>query len=414
MQTVSFLDIPMEESIHAAIKRQGYTEPTPVQAQSIPILLNGEDLIGTAQTGTGKTAAFVLPMLDRLLKNRRGNQPNGRAAQPRALILAPTRELAVQIGDSVNSYRGNGKISSATVFGGAPKPGQAAKLRSKPEILVATPGRLMDFISEGRINLKNTEILILDEADRMLDMGFIPDIRKIASMAAKRSQTVLFSATMPPAIEKLSMELLQNPKRVSIAPEEITTERILQSVLHMQKEDKVKLLPEIIQEKNMYKVIVFTKTKHRAAKLATLLSKNSIPSDAIHGDRSQSQRQRALDKFRQGKIQALIATDVAARGIDVDDITHVINYEIPHEAESYIHRIGRTARAGNEGIAIAFCDRDEIKDFRAIEKLIGKPISIDTSHEYHTEMPVNNGRGSRKAGGRSRGKRPSRRRRYAG
>ena len=431
MESQTFDQLALDSRIQTAVARQGYTTPTPIQAQSIPILMNGHDLLGTAQTGTGKTAAFVLPLLHRLLEsgplnerqvsngparqaptssngrrnsrgqNRRGDsrRPQAAPAQPalpRALILAPTRELAIQIGDSLAKYGSGSGLRHTVIYGGAPKPGQAAKLQSNPDILAATPGRLMDFIQEGRINLETVQFLILDEADRMLDMGFVPEVRKIAGMMPVREQTVLFSATMPREIERLAQELLKNPQRVAIAPAEVTVDRIKQTVLHMNRDNKATLLPKLIQDRSMFRVIVFTRTKHRAARLAKQLSKMDIPSDSIHGDRTQGQRQRALDSFRRGKIQALVATDVAARGLDVDDITHVINYEIPNEPESYIHRIGRTARAGTDGAAIAMCDREELKDLRNIERLLGSPIEVDRDHEFHLEPPA-----ARSAGGRN-------------
>ncbi|MFW5801478.1 MAG: DEAD/DEAH box helicase [Spirochaeta sp.] len=414
MESLTFSQLDLASCILQAVERQGYTTPTPIQSQSIPVLMEGKDLLGTAQTGTGKTAAFVLPLLDRLLKTPKspaarpaeaGNtrfdpaRGNGRnrndsrrrrpnPAQPDALLLAPTRELAIQIEESLRKYGSGSGLRHTVVYGGAPKPGQAAKLRGNPDILVATPGRLMDFINEGMIDLSNVKILVLDEADRMLDMGFIPEMRRIAAMSQNRDQTVLFSATMPREIEQLAQELLSSPERVAIAPKKVTVDSIKQTVLHMDREDKTKLLPNLIRDNGMFRVIIFTRTKHRAARVAKLLSKESIPADAIHGDRTQGQRQRALESFRRGKIQALVATDVASRGIDVSDVTHVINFEIPNEAESYIHRIGRTGRAGTEGAAIAMCARDEIKDLRAIEKLLGTPIEIDRNHEYHMEPPA--------------------------
>lgn len=388
MQSQLFQDFALSGPILAAIRQEGYEKPTDIQAHAIPLLLEGNDLLGTAQTGTGKTAAFVLPLLDRLMKervSRSGNPTRREPARPRALILAPTRELAIQIDESIRRYGAGSGISRSVVFGGAPKPSQAARLRNRPQILTATPGRLMDFVGEGLIDLSAVEILILDEADRMLDMGFIPTVRTIAEMAKHRNQTVLFSATMPKEIERLAAELLNNPERVAIAPQDVTVDRIQQSVLHMTKEDKNTMLPQLIRDRGMFRVIVFTRTKHRASRIARMLHKEQIPADAIHGDRSQNQRQRALEQFRRGRIQVLVATDVAARGIDVDDVTHVINYEIPNEAESYVHRIGRTGRAGSEGIAIALCDREELKDFRAIEALIGQQITIDRDHPYHQE-----------------------------
>lgn len=444
MTSHTFTDLGLADAILKAVEKQGYTSPTPIQAQAIPGIMKGKDLLGTAQTGTGKTAAFVLPVLHQIIESgvfntsnaskgsnnrdsarNQGGRRNGRsgggrdsrrpagapvtAATPQALILAPTRELAIQIGESIREYSSGSQIRHGVIYGGAPKPGQASKLMTNPDILAATPGRLMDFINEGRIDLSEVQILILDEADRMLDMGFIPDVEKIAAMAVKRRQTVLFSATMPKAIEKLANELLTDPERVAIAPAEVTVDRIQQSVMHMDRESKAEYLPQLIQDLAMFRVIVFTKTKHRAAKLAKQLSKLNIPSDAIHGDRTQGQRQRALESFKKGKIQALIATDVAARGIDVDDVSHVINYEIPNEAESYIHRIGRTGRAGTEGTAIALCSRDELRDFRAIEQLLGAPIDVNRNHPFHLEPPAPRaGRGAGRSAGNNGGRGPGR------
>ncbi|MFA7566260.1 MAG: DEAD/DEAH box helicase [Alkalispirochaeta sp.] len=418
MQSLSFSDLGLAESLIKVVAREGYSEPTEVQARAIPVLLSGANLLGTAQTGTGKTAAFTLPLLHVILADRSGNEPAGgggagrnagrsnskkpyrRAApaRPVALILAPTRELAIQIDRSVAVYGAGTGVSHLAVFGGAPKGRQLEGLRRQPDVLVATPGRLQDFIGEGAIDLSGVAYFILDEADRMLDMGFIPEVRKIAKMAVARKQTALFSATMPTEVEHLAAELLgPEAQRVAIAPKAMTADGIKQSVLHMTREDKITLLPEIIRERGMFRVLVFTRTKHRAARVAKVLSKAGIPSDEIHGNRTQNQRQRALESFRRGKIQVLVGTDVAARGIDVDDITHVINYEIPNEPETYVHRIGRTARAGNEGVALSFCDRDELNDFRRIESMLRSEVEIDRSHPFHVE-PAIVGRGS--GGGR--------------
>ncbi len=443
MQSHSFSELGLSEALVAAVTREGYTQPTDIQAQAIPTLLTGVNLLGTAQTGTGKTAAFTLPLLHILMSTgredgndlpvgnaesasrsgtghgrgghagrdagRSTNKNRGRSgpARPRALILAPTRELAIQIDTSVATYgRGSG-ISHLAVFGGAPKGRQLEGLRRNPVVLTATPGRLQDFISEHAIDLSGVEFLILDEADRMLDMGFIPEVRRIAAMVANRKQTALFSATMPVEIEHLAEELLgTNAARVAIAPRKVVARGIKQSVFHMNREDKISFLPDLIKERGMFRVLVFTRTKHRAARVSKILSKAGIPSDEIHGNRTQNQRQRALESFRRGRIQALVGTDVAARGIDVDDITHVINYEIPNEPETYVHRIGRTARAGMEGEALSFCDREELQDFRRIEALLGGAVDVDANHVYHQEPPApqrkrSNG-GPNRGGGQSR------------
>ncbi len=434
MQSLSFSDFGLAESLVRAVAKEGYTQPTEIQSRAIPVLVSGANLLGTAQTGTGKTAAFTLPLIHSLISavdenaekaarsgdqqdrrershrnagrsTSRNNQRHSGPARPVALILAPTRELAIQIDSSVATYGAGSGISHLAVFGGAPKGRQMEGLRRNPKVLVATPGRLQDFIGERAIDLSGVEYLILDEADRMLDMGFIPEVRKIAAMAINRKQTALFSATMPVEIEHLAEEIL-GPKadRIAVAPKTMTADGIRQSVLHMTREDKISLLPEIIRDRGMFRVLVFTRTKHRAARVAKILSKAGIPSDEIHGNRTQNQRQRALESFRRGKIQVLVGTDVAARGIDVDDITHVINYEIPNEPETYVHRIGRTARAGMEGEALSFCDRDELGDFRRIETLLKGAVDIDRTHRFHVEPAAP--RSTNRGGGRTGGGRP--------
>ncbi|MFW6228196.1 MAG: DEAD/DEAH box helicase [Alkalispirochaeta sp.] len=430
MQSHAFSQLGLAEVLTRAVAAEGYTTPTDIQAQAIPMLLSGSNVLGTAQTGTGKTAAFTLPLLHRLIEDGsasprvgmtpagtdRGRQNASRSnhrsrrsispARPLALVLAPTRELAIQIEVSVRTYGGHSGITSIAVFGGAPKPRQVQGLRRNPTVLVATPGRLQDFIGEGEIDLQDVSYLILDEADRMLDMGFIPEVRKIAKMVVNRKQTALFSATMPGEIESLARELLgPGAERVAIAPKTVTADGIKQSVLHIAREDKIGLLPELIRERNMFRVLVFTRTKHRAARVAKVLSKAGIPSDEIHGNRTQNQRQRALESFRNGKVQVLVGTDVAARGIDVDDITHVINYEIPNEPETYVHRIGRTARAGTRGEAISMCDRDELNDFRRIEGLLKRSVEVDRTHRAHLEPPAP---ATRRDGNRPQGQRGGR------
>jgi ATP-dependent RNA helicase RhlE len=299
-------------------------------------------------------------------------------------------------------------VSHTAVFGGAPKARQSAALRKRPTVLTATPGRLLDFIGEGQIDLSAVEVLILDEADRMLDMGFIPDVRRIAKMVENRRQTALFSATMPKPVEELASELLSDAARISVAPEALTVDTVQQSVLHLDQEHKTELLSQLIKDRGMFRVLVFTRTKHRASRVAKALFKAGIPSAEIHGNRTQNQRQAALERFRSGRVQALVGTDVAARGIDVDDITHVINFEIPNEPETYIHRIGRTARAGAEGEAISMCDAGELGDFRRIERLLREPVSVDREHQYHREPArsvsgAGGGRGKNDAGSGRRG-----------
>ena len=411
MDTHSFADLGLSGAVCDAVAAEGYEHPTPIQSRAIPVLLQGGDIIGTAQTGTGKTAAFTLPLIHALTDGGAGRgaaaQPQrngakrnaGGRAWPRALTLAPTRELAIQIDESVATYSAGSRLSHTVVFGGASKNGQLTQLRQRPTVLVATPGRLLDFIGEGVIDLSSVEVLVIDEADRMLDMGFIPDVRRIAKRTENRRQTAMFSATMPPQIEELARELLNNPERVAVAPKKVTVDAINQTVMHLAREDKPALLPQLIRDRGMFRVLVFTKTKHKAARVAKTLAKGGIPSAEIHGNRTQNQRQRALEGFRSGKVQALVGTDVAARGIDVDDITHVINYEIPHEPETYVHRIGRTARAGAEGEAISMCDADELKDFRQIEQLLKRSVVIDRDHPFHNEPPAERRESARSRGG---------------
>lgn len=427
MQSHSFADLGLSRTLQQAVEAQGYQRPTEIQLRAIPVLLSGANLLGTAQTGTGKTAAFTLPLLDNLRRSRQEGRTASRtggkpgAARPRALILAPTRELAIQIDESIEVYGAGSGVSHLTVFGGAPKGRQLQGLRRNPVVLSATPGRLLDFIGEGAIDLSGVEVFILDEADRMLDMGFIPDVRRIAKLVTNRKQTALFSATMPREIEELSRELLGRAERIAVAPKAVTADGIKQSVLHLAREDKIGLLPELIRERNMFRVLVFTRTKHRAKKVAKVLSKSGIPSDELHGNRTQNQRQRALESFRNGKVQVLVGTDVAARGIDVDEITHVINYEIPNEPETYVHRIGRTARAGSKGEALSLCDAEELSDFRQIEKMLKRDVEIDREHRCHREprtagAPAGGGKAARpgrrggqgsRGGQQSRGGHPS-------
>ena len=399
MDTHSFGGFGLSQALLNAVAAEGYKEPTTIQSQAIPVLMQGKDIIATAQTGTGKTAAFTLPLIHSLGDDASKRGGKGPQARPRALILAPTRELAIQIDESVATYGAGSRLSHTAVFGGASKNGQLSQLRRNPTVLAATPGRLLDFIGEGAIDLSSVEVLVIDEADRMLDMGFIPDVRRIAKRTENRRQTAMFSATMPPQIEELAQELLKDPTRVAVAPKKMTVDAINQTVLHLAREDKSTLLPQLIRDRNMFRVLVFTKTKHKAARVAKTLAKDGIPSAEIHGNRTQNQRQRALEGFRSGKVQALVGTDVAARGIDVDDITHVINYEIPHEPETYVHRIGRTARAGADGEAISMCDTDELKDFRQIEQLLKQPVAIDRNHPFHAEPPAER-RGGRAASSR--------------
>ncbi len=474
MYPKSFSELELIQPILDAVQAQGYTEPTEIQARSIPVLLSGRDLMATAQTGGGKTAAFVLPLLQQLAisiaqdsamekpitvgpengrygdsgnggrSNGRGRYDNGGRggqggrdarggryggrdsrggrygnsqgpvrvpsvpAMPLALVLAPTRELAIQINDSIRDYGAKMRIRHTVVYGGAPKPTQQRILAEQPHILVATPGRLLDFINERHVSLERVRFLVLDEADRMLDMGFIPDVRRICAMTEKDRRTALFSATMAREIASLGESILNNPEHIECGTNTLPVESIDQSVMFVEHGNKNELLLNLIAERGMHRTIVFTRTKHRASRLSMMLEKHNIKSDSIHGDKNQSARRRALDAFRAGRIQVLVATDVAARGIDVDAISHVVNFEMPNEAETYIHRIGRTGRAGADGSALSMCDRDEIGSLRSIERLINSSVRVDSNHAFHFDAPEPRslGRGGNR-GGRPNGGRPS-------
>ncbi len=375
----NFSGLELAQPILRAIADEGYTNPTPIQAKAIPPLLEERDLLGVAQTGTGKTAAFALPLLHHMGED--AGKPNSRA--PRALILAPTRELAAQIGESLRVYARHMRLRTAVVFGGTPIRPQIKTLANGVHVLVATPGRLIDLMNQRHVRLDAVEIFILDEADRMLDMGFIPDVRKITATMPADRQTALFSATMPKAIQGLASGLLDNPVRVEVAPAATTAERVEQQVLFVAKEKKRALLSELLSDNSLERVLIFTRTKHGADRVAKHLEHIGVQSDAIHGNKTQNARQRALKAFRSGNIRALVATDIAARGIDVDDVTHVINFELPNDSESYVHRIGRTARAGAAGIAISFCAHDERGYLRDIEKTIRKSVPVVEDHPYH-------------------------------
>ncbi len=369
---VKFTDLGLAAPLLNALATANYTNPTPIQAQSIPALLKGRDMLGIAQTGTGKTAAFSLPLLQRLAENREHVGPKA----TRALILAPTRELAVQIGDALKVYGRQLKLRHTVILGGVSQHGQVRALARGLDIVVATPGRLMDLLNQRHVRLDKVSHLVLDEADRMLDMGFIRDVRKIVAALPQRRQSLLFSATMPAEVAKLAGDMLHNPLRVEVTPKVVTVERIAQSVHHVATPQKRALLESLLADPGLKRVIVFTRTKHRANRVAEQLEKAGISADAIHGNKSQNARQRALDAFRKGRARVLVATDIAARGIDVSDVTHVINYELPNEPESYVHRIGRTARAGAEGAAISFCDATERAYLRDIERLIKLRLEV--------------------------------------
>ncbi len=367
---MQFADLNLIEPLLRAVQQEGYNTPTPIQQQAIPHVLAGRDLLGAAQTGTGKTAAFALPILQHLVQNPKPERPI------RVLVLAPTRELAMQIGESFSTYGTYTPVRQVTIFGGVGQQPQVERLQRRPEVLVAAPGRLLDLMNQGYVKLNKVEVFVLDEADRMLDMGFIHDVRKVVAALPKERQTLLFSATMPDEIRDLAQKILRDPVSVAVTPVASTVDTIQQSVYFIGKKEKPALLRLLLTDATMRRVIVFTRTKHGANKVVEQLERGGIKAAAIHGNKSQSARERALDDFKRGTNRVLVATDIAARGIDVDDITHVINYEFSHEPETYVHRIGRTARAGASGIAYTFVDPEEVPMLRQIEKLIRKRIPV--------------------------------------
>jgi ATP-dependent RNA helicase RhlE len=375
----SFAELGLAEPLLRALAAEGYENPTPIQAKAIPHLLAGRDLLGLAQTGTGKTAGFALPTLQRLAEPRVARV----AKHPRALVLAPTRELAIQVGESFAVYGRNLPLRRTVVFGGVGQKPQVDALARGIDILVATPGRLLDLMNQGHVRLDRVEVFILDEADRMLDMGFVRDVRKIVAMVPKQRQSLFFSATMPDEISGLAGSILKDPVRVEAARVSAPAERIDQRVMFVQAGDKRALLVDVLGDPAVKRALVFTRTKHGANRVAEQLGKSGIGVDAIHGNKSQNARQQALERFRSGRARVLVATDIAARGIDIDGITHVINFELPNEPESYVHRIGRTARAGAEGIAVSFCSPDEASYLRAIEKLTGRKLGVVAEHRFH-------------------------------
>ena len=370
-------------NILKAIKNEGYDSPTPVQELAIPLLIEGRDVLGVAQTGTGKTPAFALPVLEKLSFGK----PQGKR-NIRALILSPTRELAAQIDQRFYVYSKYMDVRHKVIFGGVSQKPQVQSLRKGIDVLVATPGRLLDLIQQGYIDLNHVEFFVLDEADRMLDMGFIRDIKKILKILPRNRQNLLFSATMPSSIANLANSFLNNAVMIDLSPEEITVERIDQAVLFVRKEEKIKLIIDIIKENQVERGIIFTRTKHGANKLVKKLDRANISALAIHGNKSQGARTRALSQFKSGSTPLLVATDIASRGIDVDDVSHVFNYDLPNEPESYVHRIGRTARAGKSGYAYAFCDESESGYLIGIERLIGKKIPVIDDHPYHFSKAV--------------------------
>ena len=364
-----------------AVNEKEYSNPTPIQMQAVPHLLKGRDLLGCAQTGTGKTAAFALPILQRLKENY---QPVGRK-EIRSLILTPTRELAVQIMESFEDYGRYLNLKQTVIYGGVRQEKQVKALKYGVDMLVATPGRLLDLHNQKYLRLDKVEVFVLDEADRMLDMGFLPDVKKIHSFITKTSQTMLFSATMPIEIQRLTKGFLKDPIKVEVAPPSTTVDKIDQRVLFVDRENKGALLKSMLEDATIERALIFARTKHGANKIVKNLSKGKIKADAIHGNKSQAARLEALNKFKTGKIRVLVATDIASRGIDVDGITHVINYELPNEPESYVHRIGRTARAGAAGIALSLCDLGELGYLKKIERATNKSVVMEKDHIYHSE-----------------------------
>ena len=375
---MSFKSLNIIEPILKSLFQEGYSNPTSIQTQAIPIVLKGKDLIGCAQTGTGKTAAFAVPILQLLHESKKDLNQN----RIRSLIVTPTRELAIQIDESFQKYGRNIGLKSCAIFGGINQKRQTKELKSGVDILVATPGRLLDLMNQGFISLDSIEIFVLDEADRMLDMGFIHDIKKLLAVLPKKRQTLFFSATMPPEIVKLSKTILHNPVKVEVTPESSTVDAIRQELYFVDKGNKKNLLIDTLSDEDIRSALVFTRTKHGANKVVKLLNAENIGAEAIHGNKSQAARQRALGNFKDQTTRVLVATDIAARGIDVDELQYVINYEIPNIPETYVHRIGRTGRAGADGTALSFCDAQEKEYLRDIEKLIGKKIPVMDSHNY--------------------------------
>lgn len=374
----NFESLGLSDKLLRAIKNEGYESPTPVQALAIPLLLKGRDVLGVAQTGTGKTAAFALPILQKILDKKPSQNRN-----IRALVLSPTRELAAQIDERFSVYSQYIDMRHKVIFGGVSQKPQVQSLRRGIDVLVATPGRLLDLIQQGHVDLGHVEFFVLDEADRMLDMGFIRDIKKVLKLLPRQRQNLLFSATMPSSIANLANSFLKNAEMIDLSPKEITVDRIEQAILFVRKEDKRKLIVDLIKENEVKRGIIFTRTKHGANKLVKQLDKAHIGALAIHGNKSQGARTKALAQFKNGSTPLLVATDIASRGIDVEDVTHVFNYDLPNEPESYVHRIGRTARAGKSGIAYGFCDDSESGYLVGIQRLIGKSIPVIDDHPYH-------------------------------
>lgn len=383
MTISTFEELPLAAPLQRALRENDYTTPSPVQAQAIPLLLEGKDLLGSAQTGTGKTAAFSLPILHRLATDPKRTRPN----TMRTLVLTPTRELAVQVGESFRKYGAHVKFYQTLVYGGVSQHPQVRALRRGVDVLIATPGRLLDLHEQGHLDFSQVEFFVLDEVDRMLDMGFINDVRRVVKELPAHRQSLFFSATMAPAVSQLAETILRNPSRVSITPEATTAEKVEQRLCLVDPKNKLPLLADLINSQldrdRANLTLVFSRTKHGANRLAEQLGKLGVTADAIHGNKSQAARQKALDRFRSGRVQALVATDVAARGIDVKNITLVVNFDLPEEAEAYVHRIGRTARAGEAGLAVSFVSRDELGLLHPIERRIQQSITVDSEHAYH-------------------------------
>ncbi len=384
---MTFKELGIMESILRAIKAKGYSNPTPIQEKSIPIILKGKDLLGCAQTGTGKTAAFTIPIIQNIETSK---YQKIRARKIKSLIVTPTRELAIQIGVNCTTYAENTSVKNTVIFGGVKQASQTRALSLGIDILIATPGRLLDLMSQGYISLKDVKYFVLDEADHMLDMGFIHDIKKVIAELPKNRQSLFFSATMPQSIVNLSKTILGNPEKVTVKPDQATAEKIEQAVYYVNRNSKIKLLIHLLEENNIESLLVFSKTKHGANKIVKFLDKAGIKSEAIHGNKSQAARQRALANFKNRDTSVLVATDIAARGIDVNNLNLVINYDLPNIPETYVHRIGRTGRAKNSGIAISFCNSDEKSYLSSIEKLIRQKIPVVNSHPFNNEKEESN------------------------
>ncbi len=380
-----FIDIPLLEPIQKSLKEVGYERPTPIQEQTIPLVLKGHDVLGIAQTGTGKTAAFCLPILQKLETHPTKKEPKA----PRTLVLTPTRELAIQVFESFKTYGKHLHQRSAVVFGGVGQGPQVQALRSGADILVATPGRLLDLIEQKHLRLNKVEIFVLDEADRMLDMGFMKDIQKILPLLPAKRHNLFFSATMPKEIQVLASKILNNPKKVEVTPESTTVERIRQMAMYVDQKKKPDLLVHLLEGKHLKKTLVFVSMKYLANRVVEKLAKNKISAVAIHGNKSQNARQKALQDFEDGKVRVLVATDIASRGIDIEGITHVINFDLPNLAEAYVHRIGRTARAGTEGIAISLVTGEEKSYLINIERTTKQTLEVITDQPYHSDSAMN-------------------------